>query len=89
MSSLQPHAIRAFESPTPPPAWAEADFAGRLGFLRCALDQALPTFVQDMFVEKSGVKWAVRDMNCDHSPWANRPAEVVQVLQGFLEGFAA
>lgn len=86
---MQSHATLAFESPSPPQAWAEPDFAGRLAFLRCTLDQALPPFLQDMFVEKSGVKWTVKDVECGHSPWASKPAEVVQALEGFLKGFAA
>lgn len=87
-ASLLPHAIRAFESPAPPPAWAQPDFAGKLAFLRCSLDQALPPFLQDMFVEKSGVEWAVKELECGHSPWASRPVEVVKALEGFLKGFA-
>ena len=40
----------------PPPAWAEPEFAGTLGFKRCMQDQALPPFLQDKFIEESGVK---------------------------------
>ncbi len=88
-SSLQPHALLAFESPAPAQAWTEPDFAGKLAFLRCTLDQALPPFLQDMFVEKSGVKWAVKDLECSHSPWASQSAEVVQAVEGFLKDFEA
>ena len=48
--------MKAFSSPAPPQAWAEAAFEGRLAFLRCTEDRALPIAKQDMFIEKSGVE---------------------------------
>ena len=67
-----------------PPAWAESDFAGKIAFLRCTQDQALPLFLQDMFTEKSGVKWRI---DASHSPWASRPEETIRVLEKWAREF--
>lgn len=83
-SSLLPHALRAFESDAPPAAWAEPAFAGKIAFMKCTLDQALPPFVQDMFVQRSGASWIVRDVEAGHSPFASRPEEVVGVLKDLV-----
>ena len=81
--SLLPHAVKAFESPAPAPAWAEEAFAHNLAFLRCTQDAALPTFVQDMFLQRSGVEWVVKDIQSSHSPYASRPQEVTDTLVGW------
>ena len=77
----------AFVSPTPAPAWAEPAFEGKLAFLRCMQDQALPTFLQDTFVERSGVKWTVKDIDAGHSPWASKPREAVDMIVEFVDEF--
>ncbi|KAG6999537.1 hypothetical protein G7Y79_00034g069600 [Physcia stellaris] len=86
-SSLLPHATLAYESPAPAQAWQEPAFEGRLGFVRCTVDQALPIFVQDMFVKRSGVKWTVKDMDTSHSPWASKPKELAETVAGLVEAF--
>ena len=47
---LRPTSMHAFDSPAPPAAWADPDFAGKIAFIRCMKDQALPPFLQDMFL---------------------------------------
>ncbi len=89
---LLPHALKAFESPAPPPAWAEPAFKGRIAFLKCLEDQALPTFVQDMFLQRSGVEWKVKEIEAGHSAYAARPQEVTEILHelvGDFEGASA
>ena len=88
-SCLLPHAMKAFESPAPPPAWAQPDFRGRLAFLRCNLDQVIPTFVQDSFIEKSGVKWHVKEIEASHSSYISRPEETIKILVEWAEKFQA
>ena len=83
-SSLLPHALKAFESPASSPAWKEPNFAGKIAFLRCTQDQALPTFVQDMFIQRSGVDWIVKDLEASHSPFLSKPKEVVEILKDLL-----
>ncbi len=86
-ASLLPHATLAFESPAPPPAWAEPAFEGKIAFLRCTQDQALPTFLQDLFVQRSGVKWIVKDIDAGHSPWASKPKETSAMVIDFAKEF--
>ncbi|KFY02634.1 hypothetical protein O988_02010 [Pseudogymnoascus sp. VKM F-3808] len=79
-ASLLPHSLAAFDSAAPVPAWAESAFAGKIAFLKCSVDAALPTFVQDLFIEKSGVQWLVTEVEAGHSPWASRPKEVTGII---------
>lgn len=85
--ALLPHAILAFESPAPPAAWAEPAYAGKLGFLRCTQDAALPTFVQDLFVQRSGVEWIVKDIEASHSAFLSKPEEVVMLVEELSRTF--
>lgn len=71
----------AFESPAPSAVWTEPEFVGKLAFLRCKQDQAIPLFLQDMFVQRSGVEWMVKDIEAGHSPWASQPKEVMKSLE--------
>ena len=86
---LVAHAMKAFESPAPPAAWAEPDFAGRIAFLRCTQDQALPIFLQDMFTAKSGVKWSIREIDTSHSAFASKPDETINILSEWVDEFKA
>ncbi|OBT77021.1 hypothetical protein VF21_02883 [Pseudogymnoascus sp. 05NY08] len=87
-ASLLPHSLAAFDSAAPAPAWAEPAFAGKVAFLKCLADAALPTFVQDLFIGKSGVKWLVTEVEAGHSPWASRPEELAGIIGGWVEVFA-
>ncbi|KAL8822078.1 MAG: hypothetical protein Q9191_007182 [Dirinaria sp. TL-2023a] len=86
-ASLQPHAVLAFETPAPATSWKEPEYAGKLVFIKCMIDQALPSFLQDMFIEKSGVQWTVKEVDAGHSAWASRPDEIVNELQSLLLKF--
>ena len=79
--------MRAFDSPAPPMGWAEPDFQGQVAYIRCMNDQALPPFVQDMFIDKSGVQWNVKDIETSHSPFASRPEELADLLGEIARGF--
>lgn len=86
-ASLRPTAVLAIESPAPAAAWAEPAFAGKLAFVKCTLDKALPVSVQDMFMERSGVRWVVRQVEASHSAFLSRPAEVAAILQELVGEF--
>lgn len=86
--SLLPHSMRVFDSGTPAPAWAEDDYAGKIAFIRCTADQALPLFLQNMFMENSGVEWIVREIESSHSPYISQPQKVVEVLNELVTQFA-
>ena len=85
--ALLPHAMLAFESPAPPAAWAEPAYAGNLAFLRCTQDAALPTFLQDLFIQRSGVQWTVKDIEASHSAYASKTEEVVKLVEELARTF--
>ena len=68
-------------------AWADPDFSGKIAFIRCTKDQALPAFLQDKFMEKSQVEWQVRDIEASHSPYASKAEELAVVLGELARGF--
>lgn len=84
-ASLVPHAILAFESPAPRPAWAQTAYDGKRLFLKCIQDRALPSAVQDMFVQRSGVAWIVKDVNAGHELHISQMEEVCKVIVDFVE----
>ena len=79
--------MRAFDSPAPPMGWADPEFKGKIAFIRCMKDQALPPFLQDMFMEKSGVEWKVKDIEASHSAYASEPEELANTLGELAQQF--
>lgn len=41
-----------------------------------------------MFVERSGVKWTVKDIDTSHSAWASKPKELAKTVVGLVETFS-
>ncbi|KAL8729374.1 MAG: hypothetical protein Q9166_004767 [cf. Caloplaca sp. 2 TL-2023] len=82
---LRPTSMRALDTSAPPAAWAEPEYAGSLAFVRCMQDQALPPPLQDMFVEKSGVQWTVKDIEAGHFAFASKPEELLKILRDFTQ----
>ena len=87
VKSLLPHSMRVFDSSAPTPAWAEEDYAGKIAFIRCSADQAVPPLAQDKFIENSGVEWNVRAIESAHSPYISQPQNVVNVLSEVVSQF--
>ncbi|KAL9083353.1 MAG: hypothetical protein Q9165_008553 [Trypethelium subeluteriae] len=77
---LRPQSLISLDSPAPAAAWAEPEFAGRLGFVRCMKDQALPPQFQDGFTDNSGVEWKKRDIEAGHAPFLGKPEEFIEIL---------
>ena len=86
-ATLLPHAALAFESPAPSQAWAETAYDKKRAFLRCMQDRALPTAVQDMFIQRSGVTWDVKDVDAGHEAHISRSKEVCEAVIGFAGSF--
>ena len=87
-ASLTPQATLVFESPTPAPAWAEPAYQGKLAYLRCTQDRPSPLMLQDLFWQRSGVDWIVRNIESGHSPFASKPGEVVEFISELVEKFS-
>ncbi|KAL8747124.1 MAG: hypothetical protein Q9190_000947 [Brigantiaea leucoxantha] len=81
--SLLPHATLAFETPAPAPAWADPEYSGKIVFVKCLQDMALPLFVQDMFIQRSGVPWVVKELEAGHSPCSSHPADIVNIVHSW------
>ncbi|RAL16592.1 esterase/lipase family protein [Aspergillus homomorphus CBS 101889] len=72
---LQPHALRAFETPATAPAWAESAFDGRRAYVRTLDDCLNPSSLQDLWLEKSKVEW--------------EPQALAEQIIKFTDGFIA
>ena len=79
--------MRVFDSSASSPTWAEEDYAGKIAFMRCSADQALPSFLQDMFIGNSGVEWNVKTVESSHSSFVSQPQNVVNVLSEVVSQF--
>ena len=78
-AAMIPHALKAFETPSTAPAWAEAAFDGRRAFIRTIDDQCNPLFLQNMWLENSGVEWDTVDMKTSHCPFISLPKETAAI----------
>ncbi|MCJ1296402.1 hypothetical protein MMC34_007968 [Xylographa carneopallida] len=87
ISQLRLQSAASLGSPSPPPAWADAVFDGRRGYVICTEDQAIPAAVQKMMVQGSGVDWAVRTMRAAHSPFLSDPKQLRDLVVGLVQEF--
>ncbi|RAK73203.1 alpha/beta hydrolase [Aspergillus fijiensis CBS 313.89] len=86
---MQPHALRAFVTPATAPAWAESAFDGRRAYVRALDDCCNPVSLQDLWLEKSKVKWEVVDFKTGHMPFVSQPQALAEQIVKFIDGFIA
>ncbi|PYH67483.1 esterase/lipase family protein [Aspergillus vadensis CBS 113365] len=86
---MQPHALRAFETPATAPAWAESAFDGRRAYVRTLDDCCNPASLQDIWLEKSKVEWEVVDFKTGHMPFVSQPQALAEQITKFIDGFIA
>ncbi|KAL2794650.1 Alpha/beta hydrolase fold-1 [Aspergillus keveii] len=84
---MQPHALRAFETPATAPAWAESAFDGRRAYVRTLNDCCNPSSLQDLWLEKSKVEWEVVDFETGHMPFVSQPRALAEQVVKFVVGF--
>lgn len=82
-------ALAAFETPSGPPAWAESAFDGRRAYVKTLDDQCNPVFLQDMWLQKSGVQWETVALQSSHCPFISRPEEVAKIATEIFKKWAA
>jgi pimeloyl-ACP methyl ester carboxylesterase len=87
-SALLPLSLHVFTNPSPAPAWADAAYSGRRAYIRCSQDICLPTFVQDIMVEASGVDWIKKTFDTSHSPFLSCPTELADYVLALAVAFA-
>lgn len=90
VSQILPHALLAFKSPARKPAWSDAGFDGRLAYLVCTEDRAIPQFAQHAMMQGIGKSWIVQELEGSHSaPFLSKIREAVEALEGFVRSFDA
>lgn len=87
-SSLQRHSLNASRSPAGPAGYADSAYNGRRAYIVTEDDHALPTFLQTMMVEKSGVEWEIKRMNSSHSPFLSHTDEVADYIVDLSKRYA-
>lgn len=80
---MRPHALQAFETKASAPAWADKGFDGRRAYVRTLDDACNPAFLQDIWLEKSEVRWEVIDMKTGHMPFVSQPKALAAHIVNF------
>ncbi|KAI3342586.1 Alpha/Beta hydrolase protein [Ustulina deusta] len=83
--AMTPHALQAFETKAPAPAWQDKGFDGRRRYIRTVNDQCNPSFLQDLWIEKSGVKWDVVNFQSGHMPFVSQPEALAAQVIKFVD----
>lgn len=89
-AEIIPHATLAFKSPSPTPAWTDAAaFQGRLAYLVCTEDLAVPKFGQEAMMQGTGQEWIVKELQGSHNaPFlSNKKQEAVDAVDRFIHTF--
>ncbi|KAI9036888.1 uncharacterized protein KD926_001203 [Aspergillus affinis] len=74
----------------PHPAWADAEFKGRLAFIVITKDRAVLKDTQYGMMAATQQEWIVKEIACSHcGPFLNRVDETVAVLQDIISRFSA
>ena len=88
LSQILPHALLAFKSTAPKPAWADAGFDGRLAYLVCTEDRAIVQVAQHAMMQGIGKTWIVKEVEGSHTaPFLDKIPEAVQALESFVRSF--
>lgn len=76
IAALRNQSRASLSTPTGPPAWLDPYYDGRRSYFRTLLDRSIPAFVQEIFVQSTGVPWTVESFNSSHSPFLSHPKEL-------------
>ena len=88
IAKLVPHATLAFKSRSPKPAWADPAFQGRLAYIVCTEDRAIPKFVQEKMRDATGQKWIKKELRGSHiSPFVLKDREAVDIVADSIKAF--
>ncbi|KAI9667576.1 MAG: hypothetical protein M1821_000392 [Bathelium mastoideum] len=84
-AGMIPHSPTSFETPSPPPAWAEQHFNGRRLYVRTINDQCNPIALQDIWIEKSKVEWQTIELHSGHCPFISKIPDLVSIMESFVK----
>ena len=79
----------ALESPSSTPAWTEEAYSGRLAYLTCTLDACLPRALQETWIKKTRVTWAIRRVEGSHTAFVSKAKEVAEFVAEFANTWTA
>jgi hypothetical protein len=86
--NVKPHSTLAFNSPQPPPAWADEAYDGRLAAIVTTADPAVPQEAQYGMIAATGRNWVTKEIECSHcAPFLSRIGECVGLVLRFLGEF--
>ncbi|KAF4551475.1 Hypothetical protein D9617_13g099750 [Elsinoe fawcettii] len=69
IDQVMPQSLKSFESPAGRPVWVEPEMEGRLGYIKCLRDKALPPAAQEGLIQMTERKWHVVEIDTGHSPF--------------------
>ena len=87
-SRMVPHALLAFKSSIPAPAWTDPGFEGRLAYLEYTEDLAIQQFAQEAMIRGTGQAWMVKEMVGGHScAFLKETEEAARAVDNFVQVF--
>ena len=76
IAELKNQSRNSAETPCGSPAWSEPAYNHRLAYVRCSLDNAIPSAAQDFMIQQSRVYWDIETFNRGHSPFLSQPKQL-------------
>lgn len=77
---VKPHSMKALLDTVEQIAWANADFNGRRGYIRCLQDNTINIQLQDIMIKASGVDWITKPIDSSHCPFLSRPEDLAKMV---------
>lgn len=88
IASVKPHAYKAFMTKATAPGWADAAYDGKRVYVHTLDDHCNPSWLQDLWLEKSKVKWDVVDFQTGHMPFVSQPEKLAEQIIKAVKSFS-
>ncbi|KAK4956445.1 hypothetical protein LTR10_005970 [Elasticomyces elasticus] len=75
-----PHAMQPLMTPVSAPLWTDPALDGRRAYFKTMRDKTFAPEVQQMFIEGSGVKWEVVEIDGGHEAFLTKPKLVADAV---------
>lgn len=79
--------MTSFQSPVPRASWDAEGYNGRVAYVKTLQDAAVPTQVQDMMLQGSGVAWKTGEISSSHMPALVKAEELAEIIIGIAKQF--
>lgn len=87
MMSCLDVSFTTFTSPVPRPSLLEPGYHGRLAYIKTTVDAALPIVAQDIFIQGSGAKMIIRDIEGPHCVQLSHTRKLRDIIVGLAKDF--